>query len=337
MSNYTQTTFFAPKDVLPSGNPNKLILGAQVDPELAAIAVAIATKFDAPTVAANPVLFATGTAPLPSITFTGGTNNNTGLYLAASNSLGFSANGVSAGVIATSGQWQIPKATSADAFKLSGNSGHTTFLNNVMDGPLLLSASSSTNDYTTINFTDITGTTRKASIGALYTGSGSTLTLGVSNNYVNGITHAGLVLGFNGSANFSIQGYGPTAAAGVDMTPDAGTFSMSFTGSSMTSATARWSRMGNLVVLTFPTSSGTGSTTAFTATGIPAAIQPANAQRVAAPAFAVTNGGTLGVADFEIGVSGSTATFLASGNAAGWTASGTRAISTAFQIAYVIN
>lgn len=46
MSNYTQTTFFAPKDLLLSGNPAKLIKGADVDPELAAIATAIATKYD---------------------------------------------------------------------------------------------------------------------------------------------------------------------------------------------------------------------------------------------------------------------------------------------------
>lgn len=53
MSNYVQTTFFAPKDLLLPGNPAKLIKGADVDPELAAIAVAIATKLDS-TSAANP-------------------------------------------------------------------------------------------------------------------------------------------------------------------------------------------------------------------------------------------------------------------------------------------
>jgi hypothetical protein len=47
LSNYTQVTFFAPKDALLSGNPAKLIKGADVDPELAAIAAAIASKYDA--------------------------------------------------------------------------------------------------------------------------------------------------------------------------------------------------------------------------------------------------------------------------------------------------
>lgn len=55
MSNYTQITFFAPKDALLSGNPAKLIKGADVDPELAAIATAIASKYDATNFAfANP-------------------------------------------------------------------------------------------------------------------------------------------------------------------------------------------------------------------------------------------------------------------------------------------
>lgn len=55
MSNYAQITFFAPKDALLSGNPAKLIKGADVDPELAAIAVAIASKYDSTNFAfANP-------------------------------------------------------------------------------------------------------------------------------------------------------------------------------------------------------------------------------------------------------------------------------------------
>lgn len=53
MSNYTQVTFFAPKDALSSGNPSKLIKGAEVDPELSAIASAIATKYDSTNIADN--------------------------------------------------------------------------------------------------------------------------------------------------------------------------------------------------------------------------------------------------------------------------------------------
>lgn len=53
MSDYTQVTFFAPKDELASGNPSKLIKGAEVDPELAAISTAIASKFDSGDVSDN--------------------------------------------------------------------------------------------------------------------------------------------------------------------------------------------------------------------------------------------------------------------------------------------
>lgn len=53
MSDYTQITFFAPKDALPSGNPSKLIKGVEVDPELSAIAAAIASKYDGTDIASD--------------------------------------------------------------------------------------------------------------------------------------------------------------------------------------------------------------------------------------------------------------------------------------------
>lgn len=53
MSDYTQITDFSAKDALPSGNPSKLILGSDVDAELAAIATAISTKYDSTDIASN--------------------------------------------------------------------------------------------------------------------------------------------------------------------------------------------------------------------------------------------------------------------------------------------
>ncbi len=88
MSNYTQTTFFAPKDALLSGNPLKLIKGAEVDPELAAIATAIASKYDASSIASAPVGFQAGSAGNPSIYF--GASTRTGLYQSATDSLAIS-------------------------------------------------------------------------------------------------------------------------------------------------------------------------------------------------------------------------------------------------------
>ena len=49
MSNYTQGTFFTPKDALSPGDPLKTVKGADVDPEFSAISTAIATKVDTAT------------------------------------------------------------------------------------------------------------------------------------------------------------------------------------------------------------------------------------------------------------------------------------------------
>jgi hypothetical protein len=46
MANYSQTTFFGPKDALTPGDPLKIIRGVDVDAELSAISTAIATKVD---------------------------------------------------------------------------------------------------------------------------------------------------------------------------------------------------------------------------------------------------------------------------------------------------
>jgi hypothetical protein len=46
MSNYTQSTNFATKDALPSGDPLKIVKGTEINTEFNNIAVAIATKAD---------------------------------------------------------------------------------------------------------------------------------------------------------------------------------------------------------------------------------------------------------------------------------------------------
>jgi len=52
MSNYTQSTDFSAKDALATGDPSKLILGADVDTEFGLIATAITSKLDTPSSAA---------------------------------------------------------------------------------------------------------------------------------------------------------------------------------------------------------------------------------------------------------------------------------------------
>lgn len=46
MSDYTKTTDFAPKDALPSGDPEKIALGADLDVEFDALETAIESKVD---------------------------------------------------------------------------------------------------------------------------------------------------------------------------------------------------------------------------------------------------------------------------------------------------
>jgi|TARA_R100000900_G_scaffold139557_2_gene119255 hypothetical protein len=65
MSNYTKTTNFTAKDTLPTGNPAKIIKGADFDTEFDALVTAVASKADT----ANPTF--TGTVTIPTLTVSG--------------------------------------------------------------------------------------------------------------------------------------------------------------------------------------------------------------------------------------------------------------------------
>jgi hypothetical protein len=65
MSNYTQTTNFATKDALASGNPLKVVKGTEINTEFANIATAVATKSDL----VSPTF--TGTVTIPTLAVTG--------------------------------------------------------------------------------------------------------------------------------------------------------------------------------------------------------------------------------------------------------------------------
>ncbi len=58
MSNYVQSTNFATKDALPSGDPLKIVKGTEINTEFVNIAVAVATKADlaSPTFTGTPAL-----------------------------------------------------------------------------------------------------------------------------------------------------------------------------------------------------------------------------------------------------------------------------------------
>lgn len=65
MSNYTKTTNFTAKDTLPTGNPAKIIKGADFDTEFDNLQVAVSSKSDS-----NSPTF-TGTVTAATVTVTG--------------------------------------------------------------------------------------------------------------------------------------------------------------------------------------------------------------------------------------------------------------------------
>lgn len=71
MANYTVSTNFQAKDALPSGNPQKLILGAQLTTEFNNIATSIATKLDQSAQNVNIVAAASGVSLIVNGTING--------------------------------------------------------------------------------------------------------------------------------------------------------------------------------------------------------------------------------------------------------------------------
>jgi hypothetical protein len=73
MSNYTQSTNFATKDALTSGDPLKIVKGTEINTEFANIAIAVATKADL----ASPTFTGTPTLPTGTIGVTQSFGNST--------------------------------------------------------------------------------------------------------------------------------------------------------------------------------------------------------------------------------------------------------------------
>jgi hypothetical protein len=64
LSNYVQSTNFATKDALPSGDPLKIVKGTEINTEFVNIAVAVATKADTNGYTNNGVVYASGSGIL---------------------------------------------------------------------------------------------------------------------------------------------------------------------------------------------------------------------------------------------------------------------------------
>lgn len=144
----------------------------------------------------------------------------------------------------------------------------------------------------------------------------------------------------------AIQGWGTTAAAFVDMTPDTGTFTITYTGMTTTvTGTAIWARHGNKVTLVLPAATGTSNSVNMTATGLPAAIQPTHAQTIVLAQGAIEDNtylGPISPAGCSLAASSGTLTFTynpvnGTFGGGGFTNSGTKGVGVATPISYVLN
>lgn len=127
------------------------------------------------------------------------------------------------------------------------------------------------------------------------------------------------------------RAYGPTAATLLDITPDSGSFTAVYSGTSGTS-TASWVRIGRLGFLYLGALSGTGSGTNFYMTNLPAAISSTLSPLplIAVPSGAFIDNGVnqCTPTNFDIMAQqqGSAIVFIKSGSSLNWTASGARAL-----------
>ena len=138
-----------------------------------------------------------------------------------------------------------------------------------------------------------------------------------------------------------IQGYGPSKAALVDMTPDQGSFVGTYVGvSPAVQITSVWARVGNIVVINLnavnTSLTGTSNSTSFSMTGLPAAITPTQSQTISVPFFKDAGADTGGAALIQ---SNGTFVFFKgnTGVSASWTASGQKGFDGCATITYLLN
>lgn len=139
-----------------------------------------------------------------------------------------------------------------------------------------------------------------------------------------------------------IKGEGPTAAAPIDMTPDAGTFTASYTGfNSAVTGGAQWIRIGGLVMLVLQPVSGTSNVNTFTLANLPPAIRTSVAQFTAVSSVCFqdnsVNIAANNVAVASAEVSSSIIFFAKNNSTTQWTASGTKGIAGPLMISYLLS
>lgn len=374
MANYTPTTAFGPKDALANGDPSKVILGTQVDVEFDNIATAIATKLDTSSGAAlsgNNTW--TGTND-----FTGGLSADgsgavdvklrveiasvDSLWLGSNNSGSTNAVGAQTGsdylftnqgrpiVIGTSGVPRVAVTGSGNLTVNAPDSGVSIVATGLPGSPGIQIQSATANTSAPILESVVTSSgnnqvnvicatnANDSDLNILLTQIGATTKSATISPGVNIPIQLG---GFSSHGSAGIKGFGPTAAAYVDMTPDKGTFTGTPTGvSSGGPFLCTWYRIGPLVtlVITNPNTICTSNASTFTMTGLPSAIQPASilAQQVPIASSWLNGGASASNAGAQIVANNGTVTFFVAGNQSGWISSSTKGPSGSGNASFVL-
>lgn len=210
MSNYVQSTNFATKDNLPSGDPLKIVKGTEINTEFANIAIAVATKADlaSPTFTGTPSL-PTGTTavtqsfgnnttaiattafvqaalaalyPVGSI-YTNATNStNPGTLLGFGTWVAFGAGRVMVGYDSSNALFDTAEETggSADAITVSHTHTGTTASNGAASGTLVTGVGDFGDFQGASGVFSLSGSQPSRSQGAAGTGSYTTATMSIS-------------------------------------------------------------------------------------------------------------------------------------------------------------
>lgn len=157
MANYTKSTDFAVKDTLPTGNPAKIVKGAEINSEFDAIATALATKADAN----GTGRFVGGDGAVNAPAFSFASDPNTGMYRVGSQNIGFATGGVLRfQILADGGLRGAPTgtATATASFRSSPSIPGKSLLAGVQTGTNNPRVEWSHDDTTATNVIDSTGT-----------------------------------------------------------------------------------------------------------------------------------------------------------------------------------
>lgn len=261
MSNYTQTTFFAPKDALPPSDPNKTIFGAAYDVEFGNIQTAINSKADT-----------ASAASFLSVNVTGNAAPTNGIYLSSANTLAFATNGTLRAVVNSTGNWSFVAPTAGIGLTVNAFAGSAGILQVSANGQYAIRTDQSTSGYVVTQGMDDTGSyvsTNSATRGHRWQINAITQLQLLANGSLNLVSPTAAVTAFtvNGNAAATVLQLKPGGSAAIGLSvldpgANASEVRLSTTNANVTLATAGTAAIplrlaiGATVGLTLQTDSG---------------------------------------------------------------------------------